>query len=259
MCDGGAAGRGRGVNAFEYQQYLQVARTHWWFRGRNGIIREMIDRATAHMRQPRLLDVGCGGGNVLEALGDRFARFGLDGEPAALRVCQTSVGVPVTRGAATALPFVDGAFDVVVATDLFEHVRDDTGAVRECARVCRDGGVLLGTVPAHPMLYGPHDMRLDHFRRYTRRAFRDVLEAGGFTVQRMTHFNTFLFPPMAAVRLAQRAFVRDPARFEIDYTLGSGPLGRVLLGVLTAERWWLRRANFPFGTSLLAVAMRPTA
>jgi SAM-dependent methyltransferase len=55
--------------------------------------------------------------------------------------------VGVLRGDATALPFVDGAFDAVVTSEVLEHIPDDTGALAELTRVLRPGGVLAATVP----------------------------------------------------------------------------------------------------------------
>jgi SAM-dependent methyltransferase len=53
----------------------------------------------------------------------------------------------VVQGDATRLPFADGAFDAVVASEVLEHVPDDVGALAELVRVLRPGGVLAVTVP----------------------------------------------------------------------------------------------------------------
>jgi ubiquinone/menaquinone biosynthesis C-methylase UbiE len=50
-------------------------------------------------------------------------------------------------GDAVALPFVDCAFDAVVATQILEHIPDYRRALRECARVTKPGGLLVLTVP----------------------------------------------------------------------------------------------------------------
>jgi SAM-dependent methyltransferase len=51
------------------------------------------------------------------------------------------------RGSALDLPFPDGAFDRVIASEVLEHIGDDRGALGELARVLRPGGVLAVTVP----------------------------------------------------------------------------------------------------------------
>jgi len=66
----------------------------------------------------------------------------------------------------TALPFVDGAFDLVCALDIIEHVEDEDGALRELSRVARAGATLLLSVPLHPSLWTAFDDFVGHRRRY---------------------------------------------------------------------------------------------
>jgi SAM-dependent methyltransferase len=58
----------------------------------------------------------------------------------------TDVGV--LRGDAARLPFVDGAFDAVITSEVLEHVLDDVGALAEMVRVLRPGGLFVATVPS---------------------------------------------------------------------------------------------------------------
>jgi SAM-dependent methyltransferase len=52
------------------------------------------------------------------------------------------------NGDATRLPFADGAFDRVIASEVMEHINDDAAAVTELARVLRPGGTIAVTVPS---------------------------------------------------------------------------------------------------------------
>jgi SAM-dependent methyltransferase len=53
-----------------------------------------------------------------------------------------------TNGDATRLPFADGSFDRIIASEVLEHVPDDGAAFAELARVLRPGGTIAVTVPA---------------------------------------------------------------------------------------------------------------
>jgi SAM-dependent methyltransferase len=66
----------------------------------------------------------------------------------------------------TALPFVDGAFDLVCALDIIEHVEDEDGALRELSRVAKAGATLLISVPLHPSRWSAFDDLVGHKRRY---------------------------------------------------------------------------------------------
>jgi SAM-dependent methyltransferase len=54
----------------------------------------------------------------------------------------------VLRGDATRLPFADHTFDAVIASEVLEHVHDDTAGLAELVRVLRPGGAFVATVPS---------------------------------------------------------------------------------------------------------------
>lgn len=58
------------------------------------------------------------------------------------------VDAHAAAGDATRLPFADGTFDRIIASEVLEHVPDDSGALDELTRVLRPGGILAATVPA---------------------------------------------------------------------------------------------------------------
>ncbi len=58
------------------------------------------------------------------------------------------VVLETANGDATMLPFADASFDRIIASEVMEHINDDTGALAELTRVLRPGGVLAVTIPA---------------------------------------------------------------------------------------------------------------
>jgi SAM-dependent methyltransferase len=98
------------------------------------------------------LEVGCGEGRVARDLVARGHRVtGLDASPTLLRAAaETDPGSHYVVGHAEALPFDDGAFDLVVAYNSLMDVEDMPAAVREAARVLTPGGRLCACV-THPM------------------------------------------------------------------------------------------------------------
>jgi SAM-dependent methyltransferase len=54
----------------------------------------------------------------------------------------------VLRGDATRLPFADGSFDVVITSEVLEHIQNDVAAIAEMVRVLKPGGHFAATVPA---------------------------------------------------------------------------------------------------------------
>jgi SAM-dependent methyltransferase len=162
-----------------------------------GVLRDVAEPAV-------VIDVGCGDGSALAVAagqnpGHRFA--GVDWSSGALRQAR-ALGLPVLRGGMD-LPVADGAADVVIMSELIEHLVDPDGAVAEVRRVLRPGGSLLLSTPnlaawynrallaagVQPVfsevslrgVYGrPGRVVAGHLRLFTRRALTEFLAASGF-------------------------------------------------------------------------------
>ncbi len=109
----------------------------------------------------RLLDLGCGfGRHAFEAARRGAAVVALDAGPDEVAQVRATLGAMVdagelaadhpasaVQGDALSLPFVDATFDRVIASEVLEHIPDDSAAMRELARVLRPGGTMAVTVP----------------------------------------------------------------------------------------------------------------
>jgi len=249
------------VRRATYHVEREVSPDHWWFQGR----RRILTRLLADLDLPpgaRILDAGCGTGAntaTLAALGRGHGQgrgrgqgtvFGVDASPVPLGLAEEGLAVLARL---ERLPFARGRFDLVAALDLLEHLDDDAAGARELARVVAPGGRLLVFVPAFEQLWGLQDDVSDHRRRYTAASLRSLVIRAGLRVERLSYFNTVLFFPILAARLAMRV-VRPPVATENNLTTPA--LNRLLGAVFGAEASLLARANLPFGVSLLALARR---
>lgn len=214
---------------------------------------------------PTILEAGCGSGAFVRALRTRLpnARVaGLDLNPLALgyALAQTPPPAAFLQGNLLHLPAADQSIDLLLALDAFDQVAVPLGAaLAEARRVLRPGGVLLLRMSAHPWLQGAHDAAFNTGRRVTRFEIETALRGAGLLLRRITYANMLLAPPVIALRLIEnstRASQEQVAREEA--TLYASPLAnRVLAAALHLEALWLRRANLPFGLSLLAAAQSP--
>ena len=75
-------------------------------------------------------------------------------------------GAQAVMGRIGSLPFADGAFDLVCALDVIEHVDDDHAAMRELSRVTKQDGILVISAPLHPSRWTDFDDFVGHRRRY---------------------------------------------------------------------------------------------
>lgn len=241
-----------------YEIEADVERHHWWFQGRRRILTRLLASLDPPLpRDARALDVGCGtgaNGPVLLAH-SRFA-VGMDWSaiPLGLEGTHQRGHTARIRGDATKLPFPDESFDLVVALDVLEHLDDDASAARELRRVLRPGGVVVIFVPALQWLWGLQDDVSHHRRRYHREQLRDVIAGAGLRVQRLTFFNSFLFPLVFAGRMLMR--LRPPRTLKSENEIGGAATNAVLGAVFGAEAPLLDRVDLPIGVSLACLARR---
>ena len=92
-------------------------------------------------------------------------------------------GASAVLGLVSALPFPNGAFDLVCAFDIVEHVDDEDGAWSELSRVSGPDAVLLLSVPLHPSHWTAFDDFVGHRRRYEPQRLAAKLMEHGFAVE----------------------------------------------------------------------------
>jgi len=111
-------------------------------------VRELVGDDRLH---GRVLNVGCGTGGFTVVAAEAGARsVGLDADAEAMTICGLKRGaaaVRFVRAAAEALPFRDGAFDLVHCFSAIEHVDSVIATVREMVRVVRRGGAIYLHTP----------------------------------------------------------------------------------------------------------------
>src|SRR5262249_25239956 len=111
------------------------------------------------LRGRRVVNVGCGTGGFNVAAATAGARVvGVDADADAIGICalRDDAGVGFARAAAEALPFADGAFDLVHCFSVIEHVASVPATIREMVRVTRRGGGIYLHTPQPWALYGGH-------------------------------------------------------------------------------------------------------
>jgi hypothetical protein len=101
-------------------------------------------------------------------------------------------------------------------------------------------------------LWGGQDVVSHHRRRYTKRTLCRVFDHAGLPLPRVTYFNTFLLPPIAAIRWTRRALgLAERVRSDFEDNQ-PGLVNEILASIFSAEALLIQRLSFPLGSSLLA-------
>tara|TARA_Y100000310_G_scaffold334203_1_gene413375 strand:- start:750 stop:1490 length:741 start_codon:yes stop_codon:yes gene_type:complete len=149
---------------------------------------------TEHKMRMKLIDVGCGDANILSqviesGLAGREEVTGVD--PSPIRLERASDSVRVIKGFAERLPFKTGKIDVVLSSQVIEHLKDDKVLVSEAKRVLKKDGIFyVSSVVKKPYgiwIYWKKGYGFisdpTHYREYnSRKEFEKLVESGGFEV-----------------------------------------------------------------------------
>lgn len=240
-----------------YKQYREIEEWHWWCVGRRAIIFDFLGHYLPLDTYPslKILDVGCHTGFLVQALqsaGYRASGVDISAEAVAFG---RSMGIDnLSVASEERLPFPDRHFNLVLCLDVLEHIKNDRQMLTEIERVLVPGGFLVLMVPAFMLLWGLQDRVAQHFRRYRRTELLDLAAASGFKPQRVSYFNFIFFWPILLIRWWEKL---APPRRSSDFDLNNRVINRILQKIFLLEGRWLRRFNFPFGVSLLAVLEKP--
>jgi SAM-dependent methyltransferase len=148
-----------------------------------------------------VLEIGSGIGNISALLLEKFDRVSLsdiradyceqlgkrfDGAKNLDKIYRLDMGEAELEKVFPGLP---GKFDSILTSNVVEHIKDDSLAIRNCHKLLKPGGRLIVLVPAHDFLYNSFDEMLGHYRRYTRKNLSALLEKEGFTLVDTRYFN----------------------------------------------------------------------
>jgi SAM-dependent methyltransferase len=228
---------------------------YWWYRARTRLLETVLSRFVGS--PGRVLDVGSADGPSVVWLKDH------DGMHVTLDIDPRGLDTGGVCGSALDLPFADDSFDVVSAFDVVEHCEPESVAMSELARVLSPGGTIMISVPAYTWAWSSFDDANGHHRRYTRARAVEAVEQAGLTVERSTYAFAGVFPFFALQRVASRVASvvsgskdTNPADI-VDLPRVSPSLSRLFLALCRLDERVLRRADLPFGSSVVIAATKP--
>ena len=226
---------------------------YWWFVSRRELVLDLVGRFV-QTPNPLILDIGCGTGATASALEQVGQVIGVDFSPLALEACRRRGLDKLIHAKAAALPISSGLIDLIVATDVLEHLEDDLAALAEFHRMLRPGGVAVITVPAYQFLWSEHDDALMHKRRYTARRLAERTAQAGFHDLKLGYALSLLFP-LALGRLLRRG---PKGTDEPQAQVKPVPawLNDALIRFQRLETALFRHVTLPWGLSVVAVVQK---
>lgn len=163
----------------------------------NNLNRWMWSRIDPFVGQ-RVMEAGCGTGNMTAFLLEREYVCGVDMNARHLEDLKTRLGSPENLDTFQSdlqdprmRQLAEKNIDTIVCLNVLEHVDDHESTLDHFREVLTPGGRLVLLVPAYPSLYGTLDKGLSHFRRYGKRELLGLMKSHGFNVASHRYLNMF--------------------------------------------------------------------
>ncbi|WP_431857279.1 class I SAM-dependent methyltransferase [Azospirillum sp.] len=158
-------------------------------------LRRIVTDMVQGLDYDSVLDVGCGQGSLLETLmplkpNARYA--GIDFSEKALEVARRRAPHAEFATLDVAAGHLDRRFDLVLCTDVVEHIEDDNAAFRNLAAMT--GKYLL--VSSLQGRMRPYEALVGHYRSYEHGELAAKIEATGLTVRRVVQWGWPFFSPL---------------------------------------------------------------
>jgi len=232
---------------------------HFWFIGLRRHAQQLLGAALHGATVRVVVDCGAGTGRNLDWLREYGLAVGVERSTTGLRL-GASRRNRLIQGTVAALPIATASAEIATSFDVLYCLDDATEALAlsEMYRVLKPGGIALVNVAALDILRGAHSTLTHEVRRYTRSRLAARLERAGFRLERLTYTNMMTFPITLASRLVDRLTGRDTKPSAVEFTVPPAPINAMLDAALAVESVASRFVNLPIGSSIMAIARKPT-
>lgn len=248
-----------------FSRLFQIEDRHFWFRARDRVIATMVHQVVNELAPGyRVLEAGCGTGNILRVLENVCSGgtvVGMDLFNEGLQYARLRASCSVVQADLNA-PAFGVQFDLIGIFDVLEHLPDDLKVLHDLRDLLKPSGALLLTVPAHPGLWSYFDDASHHCRRYEEEELTSKLTSAGFRVEYVSQYMMSIFPLVWLRRLVSLSrrrsldadLINRMALRELHITpVINGALDLLLKSEASVIA---RRRRLPFGASLIALARK---
>jgi len=224
------------------KQYLVAEKTHPWFIVRRALVYSLLssllssslDSSVKISKKSKILDYGCGSGQLLQLLKEKGFKDLQGYEPSKEAHSKNVKYIKKLK-----------KYDIIFMLDVLEHIKDEKKAISKISSLLNKGGTLILSVPAFMFLWSKHDEVNQHYRRYNKKILRKAFKNSPLKIRRLFYWNSIFFLPAVLLKKLNKS------KSEIE---DSGFLGIFLKIALKIENTLIKLGiNLPFGTSLFAI------
>lgn len=172
---------------FEANKIVNPTRYYLLYKSQLQIIKNFIP----YSESKRILDVGCGDGTILKYVKVFNSYTGVDISSTRIKRCKKKFNSPkinfIKYDIVLSFPFKNNIFDVVIASEIIEHVPDPIFFLQECKRVLKKDGVLILSTPISRRYIEQTDKLYNeqHLYIYSLKQLIFEIQKNGFKIKKM--------------------------------------------------------------------------
>lgn len=229
----------------------------WLSVGIKKIVTSLLNKHLPQKKNNKILDVGCGPGNMFTTLAAYGQVYGVDKSSEAIHYARMrNIAKEVKQANVDHLPFADHTFDAVACFDVLYHkwIENDVAVLKEINRVLVPGGMVVVKEASYDWLRSQHDQLNWTKHRFYKGELVEKLRQADFTIQKSSYIIFFLFPLALIKRLFERI---HSEKNPLDNFLRANPFVNNFLKIfLMIEARLITFLNFPFGLSIICIARK---
>jgi SAM-dependent methyltransferase len=191
-----------------------------------------------------VLDVGCGSGRLSKTLLEKgYSVVAIDNDWKAVEIAKKK-GIMAFVSDINDWQTIE-KFDCIILGDVLEHIEDDKSTMRKVHGMLTPNGCIVVNVPSYQVLFGKHDIALEHKRRYSNKELKTKLKESSFTIESMRHWNLLALPITIYIKLSKKDYPHER-------------VSNIKLLSKLLEKWLLAESkiNYWFGISILCKARK---
>ncbi len=244
-------------NFMDYKDFIQLQNQqnlHFWYKARKNLIFNLLNFEFKNCEQNKLiLNIGCGTGTELEILKKFGQVIGLDNNLDAIKLIQKQ-NYKIITADIEKYNLQNNYYDAICCFDVLEHLRNDQTTLKNIFKSLKKDGFFFFTIPAYQCLFGPHDIYMSHYRRYSKKNILQKLEKAGFQIIKLNYWNSILFPIIFIIRIIKKYIKKET---ESETKILNKNLNELLFRILNFENkfiYW----NVPilFGLTVYGIAKK---
>lgn len=238
---------------FVYENDSKLENSHWWFQARRKMFSKYLENCP---RNTSILDIGSSSGTNLRMLQDLgFTNYtGFDLSELSKKFCEEKGLGNVILGNICNSDLQDNSYDIILATDVIEHIDDDDLALKEIYRILKPQGKIIVTVPCFMVMWSDHDVTSMHKRRYVLKKIKSKVENSGIKIEESYYFNFFLFLPIVCFRKIIKLL---GIKLRSENSVNNKFLNTIFRTIFNIDIFLAKRIPFPFGVSAFIFAQKP--